>query len=268
MKLQSMSSMGGIAMTEIAWPSSPLVKAVDLHGQPDAPFPHQKIEWVEDDEYLYPIRADSITFDIELVSNRVGAAAFFRIGVETVDEDDNTIQEVHPITKEYKVRYSGQSEPVTLGVPLSPSALTHFKVTIGVLDARPMGGSDIWYDESRIFSTLFVPVVEAANKFQEIREKYCFVATAAYGSELAPPVQFLREFRDDVLLKSRYSRVFEKLFDVYYWFGSPIAKVMVRNKPFKYVMKYTVVWPVVAIFGASAFIIKLFVDNGEGPASR
>lgn len=74
----------------------------------------------------------------------------------------------------------------------------------------------------------------------------CAIATAAYGSELEPPVQFLRNYRDDILLKSKLRKSFENLLDFYYKFSPPIADKMLSNKPFKYLMKYSVVLPFVS----------------------
>ena len=86
-------------------------------------------------------------------------------------------------------------------------------------------------------------------------ESLCFIATAAYGSELAPPVQFLREFRDNTVLKSRYRRTFEKILDVYYIFSPPIAKAMTKHKALKLAIKYVIVWPFVKVAQACAIII-------------
>lgn len=91
----------------------------------------------------------------------------------------------------------------------------------------------------------------------------CFIATAAYGSELEPPIQFLREFRDNVVLQSRFKNSFEKSLDIYYKFSPPIATLMKQNKPFKYIMKYTVVWPFVALAKAMAFVVEPFVDDAK-----
>ena len=91
----------------------------------------------------------------------------------------------------------------------------------------------------------------------------CFIATVAYGSELEPPVQFLREFRDNVVLQSRFKKPFEKILDEYYKFSPPIAELMKQNKPFKYTIKYTVVWPFVALARATAFIVEPFVDDSK-----
>jgi len=89
----------------------------------------------------------------------------------------------------------------------------------------------------------------------------CFIATAAYGSELEPPVQFLRDFRDDVVLQSRFKKPFEKILNVYYSFSPPIADTMHQNKTFKYLMKYSIVWPFVALAKTIAVLIKPFVKQ-------
>jgi len=87
----------------------------------------------------------------------------------------------------------------------------------------------------------------------------CFIATAAYGSELAPQVHFLREFRDDVVLNSRFRRIFEESLNIYYKSSPPIADLMRQNKLFKYTMKYSVVWPFVALARTAAFLINPFI---------
>lgn len=85
------------------------------------------------------------------------------------------------------------------------------------------------------------------NLRQLIEKENCFIATAAYGSDLEPSVQFLREFRDEVVLRSRYKRAFEDLFEVYYRFSPTIAEQMEQNQTFKQFMKHTVVEPAVAM---------------------
>ncbi|AFS81917.1 tyrosinase family protein [Candidatus Nitrosopumilus sediminis] len=84
----------------------------------------------------------------------------------------------------------------------------------------------------------------------------CFIATAAYGSELEPPVQFLREFRDDVVLQSRFQKSFSRMLDGYYKFSPPIADQMRKHDSLKYLIKYSVVWPFVAITGACALVLQ------------
>lgn len=73
----------------------------------------------------------------------------------------------------------------------------------------------------------------------------CLIATVAMDSEIHPHVQFLREYRDSILLKSSHRNQFEKILEYYYKFSPPIAEAMKRDKHLKRVIKYTVVYPIV-----------------------
>jgi hypothetical protein len=59
----------------------------------------------------------------------------------------------------------------------------------------------------------------------------CLIATAAYGSELAPQVQLLREIRDNTVMSTGTGTAFMSSFnDVYYSF-SPYIADMERDNP-------------------------------------
>jgi hypothetical protein len=73
----------------------------------------------------------------------------------------------------------------------------------------------------------------------------CFIATAAMDSELHPYVQSLRDFRDQILLKSRYKGTFESLLEKYYRFSPPVARLMKKNQWLKLVLRYILVYPIV-----------------------
>ena len=71
----------------------------------------------------------------------------------------------------------------------------------------------------------------------------CLIATATYGSELAPEVQKLRELRDNSLLNTESGTSFMNLFnDVYYSFSPYIADYERENPMFKEIVK-TVITP-------------------------
>jgi len=76
-------------------------------------------------------------------------------------------------------------------------------------------------------------------------KKGCFIATAALDSEIHPHVQFLREYRDNVLLRSSHRKQFEKILDWYYSCSPPVAEAMNRDKNLKRVIKYMIVYPIV-----------------------
>lgn len=73
----------------------------------------------------------------------------------------------------------------------------------------------------------------------------CFIATAAMGSHLHPHVQSLRNFRDNILLKSRHKDSFENLLRFYYKFSPSVARAMCRHKSLKLILRYTIVYPIV-----------------------
>ena len=68
----------------------------------------------------------------------------------------------------------------------------------------------------------------------------CLIATATYGSELAPQVQQLREIRDDHLLRTASGSVFMTGFNqLYYSFSPTVADWERENPAFKELVKIT-----------------------------
>ena len=59
----------------------------------------------------------------------------------------------------------------------------------------------------------------------------CLIATATYGSELAPQVQQLRELRDNSLLQTEYGTSFMNSFNNFYYSFSPIVADYERENP-------------------------------------
>lgn len=69
----------------------------------------------------------------------------------------------------------------------------------------------------------------------------CLVATAAYGSELSPQVQSLREIRDNTLLQTNSGSSFmESFYKFYYTFSPTIADWERQNAAFKEAVKVTI----------------------------
>uniref|UniRef100_Q01Z13 Uncharacterized protein n=1 Tax=Solibacter usitatus (strain Ellin6076) TaxID=234267 RepID=Q01Z13_SOLUE len=72
----------------------------------------------------------------------------------------------------------------------------------------------------------------------------CFIATAAYGSELAPEVRFLQNIRDNVLRQTRWGRrFFDELWQHYYRISPPIAKEMWADPKLREVVSWSIVEP-------------------------
>jgi hypothetical protein len=69
----------------------------------------------------------------------------------------------------------------------------------------------------------------------------CLIATATYGSELAPQVQQLRELRDNQLLQTESGTAFMGTFnDIYYSFSPTIADMEREHPMFKELVKLAI----------------------------
>jgi len=69
----------------------------------------------------------------------------------------------------------------------------------------------------------------------------CLIATATFGSELAPQVQQLREIRDNILLQTESGTSFMTGFNEFYYSFSPtIADLERQNPVFKEAVKLAI----------------------------
>jgi len=84
-------------------------------------------------------------------------------------------------------------------------------------------------------------VVEEKNEVVSEAGGGCLIATATYGSELAPQVQQLRELRDNTLLQTSSGTSFMTGFNEFYYSFSPIIADWERENPvFKESVKLTI----------------------------
>ncbi len=139
---------------------------------------------------------------------------------------------------------SGTSQLVTLsasGLPsdarynfspdtLKPTGSSTFYITAGTTPGtftiliRASGGGV----EKTTTLTL---VIEAPKK--------CVIATATYGSELSSEVQFLREFRDNFVMKTFAGQQFMRAFNAFYYSWSPpVADIIANHKSLKEIFKF------------------------------
>ena len=69
----------------------------------------------------------------------------------------------------------------------------------------------------------------------------CLIATATFGSEMAPQVQFLREIRDNTVLQTESGISFMTGFNQFYYSFSPVIADYERENPvFKELVKLTI----------------------------
>jgi len=234
-------------MTDVIWPDNPILEMTSLRNRP----PDYSMKWGATWTHTMPVdfQRGNIKFNIKCVhdSNHGGPDRFW-VKVELIDASNNLLGLIYEDDKIYVNRNQPRIIPVS--VP-TLGAWARFRITGNTLRSTSLGtGTVTWSNsDNRIFT------------LNRMDGKICFIATAAYGSELEPPVQFLREFRDEVVLKSRFRKAFEKILDAYYVISPSIAEAMIRSRSLKYLLKYSVVWPFVAVTKAAAFIVELFIKK-------
>jgi hypothetical protein len=108
----------------------------------------------------------------------------------------------------------------------SPPGTTHLRIRL--LGTGWNEGAEVRFDEIG-----FYPVTG-----------YCFIATAAYGTETASQLNILRDFRDQVLLKNALGSRFVA---AYYKLSPPIAAFIAKNDFLRAVVREVLVDPMVGL---------------------
>ena len=96
--------------------------------------------------------------------------------------------------------------------------------------------------ELPVIQSLTFEVIErqAETESSEDKKGGCLIATAAFGSEMAPQVQFLRELRDNTILQTQSGTSFMTGFNQFYYSFSPAVADYERENPvFKEAVKLT-----------------------------
>lgn len=72
----------------------------------------------------------------------------------------------------------------------------------------------------------------------------CFIATAAYGSPIAPEVMIFRQYRDETLLNSKLGTFFVQ---IYYCLSPPLASLISKRKILRAVVRNVILSPLVGV---------------------
>ena len=98
------------------------------------------------------------------------------------------------------------------------------------------------FDDGPIFKQLIADAKAEPEpeSLPPVRIGGCLIATATYGSELAPQVQLLREIRDNTVLQTQSGTSFMTAFNQFYYSFSPVIADYERENPaFKETVKLT-----------------------------
>jgi len=84
---------------------------------------------------------------------------------------------------------------------------------------------------SQKFTTPESEVIVLDESSNETEKSGCLIATATFGSEMAPQVQFLREIRDNIVLQTESGTSFMTAFNQFYYSFSPTIADYERENP-------------------------------------
>jgi len=115
-------------------------------------------------------------------------------------------------------RYHTALEPIALpiGGTLDLNFYAAYELTTQVLIA-----GEAWATINGASAMVAHTEIREANILNVKAPSQCLIATATYGSELAPEVQFLREFRDQKISKTFAGENFMLIFNTWYYSFSP-----------------------------------------------
>jgi hypothetical protein len=125
-------------------------------------------------------------------------------------------------------------------------------------------GSSQYSNALAITTRIVRPARESRYYEDDSDDKWCFIATAAFGSPLAPEVKVLRRFRDGFLLKSGSGR---KIVKFYYRHSPPLARYISEHSllslatraaltPFVYGIKYPFAGVTLALFALGTILYR------------
>jgi len=194
------------------------------------------------------------TLDVKVTYDNIEPNTQSKIKIDFINPQTKKIQE----HVDYKVTVSKDGETVFGPIPLTHTSIGSVKIPIEF-----NLGDGVYSMSFEIEGILFQPIPTETVSFdiavgettvqenetieEEISEITtpnnkedggCLIATAAYGSEMAPQIQQLRELRDNTVLSTKSGIAFMSGFNQFYYSFSPNVADLERENPvFKEMVK-------------------------------
>jgi len=162
---------------------------------------------------------------------------------------------------------SGFSSPVTLGIKGFPA---NTNITLNPRTLTPPGTSTLTINTLSITPVgSYILIITATgdglvrSAMVRLSMGACIVATATYGSELTPEVQFLRGFRDNTVRRTFAGESFMIAFNLWYYsFSPPIADFIKASEPVRALAR-VILYPLIGILYLSSNAYVLFASAPE-----
>ena len=189
---------------------------------------------------------DKGTLDVKLSYEDIIPGELTKLNIDFINPQTQKVQE----HIDYRLTVSKDGEAVFGPIPLTHTSVGSAKIPVEFVDEGNYLANfeveGILFQPIPMEKVSFDIVVGEANAQPSIPVNDgseepgggCLIATAAYGSELAPQVQQLRELRDNTLLETKSGTAFMTGFNQLYYSFSPTIADLERQQPiFKEIMK-------------------------------
>ena len=191
----------------------------------------------------------------EAISELVSFVVVEKGGLKVIvkDQDDNAIAGASVSSTDQPI-----GQPTLSATSGSDGSVSFTDIMVGDYILRASKGG---YQENTESGS--VSAGETAEVPITLAKRACLIATATYGSELSPQVQFLRRFRDNNVLHTFAGSNFMTVFDAFYYSFSPfIASVISANEFLRGMMK-VILYPLIIALHISSAVYSVFSFNAE-----
>lgn len=191
---------------------------------------------------------DKGTLDVKLSHDEITSNTLTKMNIDFINPQTQKIQE----HIDYTIAVSKDGEVVFGPIPLTHTSVGSVKIPIEF-----NLGDGIYSINFEVEGILFQPIPTETVSFDVVvgeafaqptnneepdvyaeNDGGCLIATATFGSELAPQVQQLREIRDNTILTTSSGMAFMTTFNQFYYSFSPVISDLEREQPiFKETMK-------------------------------
>jgi hypothetical protein len=186
--------------------------------------------FAQDDYQVLPTDHGTLNVGFTTIPMELFAGDTAKLQIDFLNTKTNEIQQ----HIDYRVTVTSKGQTVFGPIPLTHTGEGSVKIPVTVNEAGD------YFALIEIEGILFQPIPLETVSFKFVAEARpsdgsqnggCLIATATYGSELAPQVQLLREIRDNTVLPTASGTVFMSAFNQFYYTFSPTIADWERQSP-------------------------------------
>lgn len=234
-------------------------RTITIKAFRDPTYPFEVGHW---SSYESPRLAKIVSSDIARTIT-MGQPAQATLGIEVGGEPSSEAQVDYFISnKDGVVVVRGTAQPTDTGTfVIDVPAEETSKLSVGPNQLKIFANSNFAFSPDISTTTILASSTgstggqtggnQAGSTETETTPSGCLIATAAFGSELTPQVQYLRSFRQDYILSTASGSAFMNAFNAVYYSFSPQVADYERGQPWLQATVKAAIYPLFGILGAA-----------------